>query len=134
MKNKDAYPVDWNDTIRPHILKKFAYKCAACKIPHRSHYYMRGKIVVRLEDNFMLAWAQENGLKVKQVFLNICHKDHDPSNNEERNLIAWCPRCHAAHDNEIRKIKRKAFPRTSSAEGKKKTAQAIAPPQIQAQN
>jgi len=32
------------------------------------------------------------------VVLATAHLDHDPANNELRNLAALCQRCHLAHD------------------------------------
>ncbi|WP_267383063.1 hypothetical protein [Sphingomonas sp. GC_Shp_2] len=32
------------------------------------------------------------------VVLASAHLDHDPGNNQQRNLAALCQRCHLAHD------------------------------------
>ena len=34
------------------------------------------------------------------VYLAVCHKDHDPANNEPDNLLVLCQRCHLRHDAE----------------------------------
>jgi hypothetical protein len=33
-----------------------------------------------------------------RVILAAAHVDHDPSRSAQRNLRAWCQRCHLAHD------------------------------------
>jgi len=33
-----------------------------------------------------------------RVVLAACHRNHDPSDNGARNLVALCQRCHPAHD------------------------------------
>jgi len=35
------------------------------------------------------------------VILTVGHLDHDPDNNEESNLRAWCQRCHLTYDAKI---------------------------------
>lgn len=33
-----------------------------------------------------------------KVVLTVAHLDHDPANNDLRNLRAWCQRCHNTYD------------------------------------
>ncbi len=35
-----------------------------------------------------------------RVVLATAHRDHDPTNNQPRNLVAFCQRCHLLHDRE----------------------------------
>jgi hypothetical protein len=36
--------------------------------------------------------------RTTRVVLAACHRDHDPTNNRPRNLVALYQRCHLAHD------------------------------------
>jgi len=37
-----------------------------------------------------------------RVILTVAHMDHDPANNDMRNLRAWCQRCHNTWDAPMR--------------------------------
>ena len=102
MRNSSRYSIDWNDVIRPDILKRAGYKCDKCKIANRSVGYRltSGQFIVC--DKFLIEWCASQGIKVKRVFLQICHIDHNPSNNDYSNLMCLCPRCHAFMDKDHR--------------------------------
>jgi hypothetical protein len=36
--------------------------------------------------------------RVTVIVLACCHVDHDPANNDDANLAAWCQRHHLKHD------------------------------------
>lgn len=36
-----------------------------------------------------------------KVILTVAHLDHDPTNNDEANLLAMCQRCHLAYDADL---------------------------------
>ena len=38
-----------------------------------------------------------------RVVLTVMHLDHDPTNNDPRNLLAACQRCHNAYDAPMRR-------------------------------
>jgi 5-methylcytosine-specific restriction endonuclease McrA len=38
--------------------------------------------------------------------LAAAHRDHDPTNNHPRNLVALCQRCHLQHDREEHRRRR----------------------------
>ncbi len=50
------------------------------------------------------------------VVLTIAHLDHDPTNNDEANLLAMCARCHLAYDAEHHAQTRAARAREDLAE------------------
>lgn len=106
MRNRNEYPENWEDTIRPAILKRDNYKCTDCNIVHRSDYYLEAGRVVSLLDELMVKWAQDRGKRIKRIFLQIAHLDGDPGNNDFKNLKAKCPRCHLNYDKEMNRLKR----------------------------
>jgi hypothetical protein len=48
-----------------------------------------------------------------KVVLTVMHLDHDPTNNDPRNLLAACQRCHNAYDAPMRRAGIKARARAS---------------------
>ena len=56
-------------------------------------------------------------LKRSTVALACCHLDHDPTNNDPRNLRALCQRCHLAHDFEDNLARRREHRRVARARG-----------------
>jgi len=46
-------------------------------------------------------------IKMTRVILATAHRDHDPTNNRWRNLVAFCQRCHLLHDREEHQRRRK---------------------------
>jgi hypothetical protein len=45
-----------------------------------------------------LGEAGLSSVRATHVVLATAHRDHDPTNNRFRNLVALCQRCHLAHD------------------------------------
>jgi hypothetical protein len=37
-------------------------------------------------------------IRTTRVVLATTHRDHNPTNNKRRNLVAFCQRCHLQHD------------------------------------
>lgn len=106
MRNREFYSALWYDVIRPEALKRANYKCAVCKVKHHSLGY-RDNTGNWIEcDEFMIRWCNENSIKIKKMFLQISHKDHDTLNNSPENLQAVCPRCHLKFDKDLRIAKR----------------------------
>lgn len=106
MKNKHRYPLNWNDTIRPDILRRDNYRCQNCRILHRTKgYYDKQKNFIEA-DKFIKDFAQKHGFKIQTIHLQIAHIDQNPNNNEYTNLKALCPKCHLTLDNQYNKIKR----------------------------
>lgn len=65
MKHKDRYPPEWN-LIANRIKQKAGYKCQHCGKHHEPPH----------------------------VVLTVHHKDGNPQNNNDSNLIALCRTCH----------------------------------------
>ncbi len=106
MRNRKEYSEEWTDTIRPAILKRAAYKCEECGVKHRQY------VLVDMARNYTLISKDEHdeykpfGAKCYRIFLQVCHKDNDKTNNDYDNLVAKCPRCHTKMDKGIRNIMR----------------------------
>lgn len=107
MKNRVNYPENWEDTIRPDILKRDNYSCKRCRTKHRQVGYYNGKGVFTECDEFMQTWAKANGFKVVKIHLQIAHLDQDSSNNSYDNLQAMCPKCHLQYDMAFNMAKRR---------------------------
>ena len=45
-------------------------------------------------------------ISTTRVILATAHRDHDPTNNRPRNLVAFCQRCHMLHDREEHRRRR----------------------------
>lgn len=106
MRNRSHYPKEWQDTIRPAILRRDAYRCQHCRALHRSWGYY-SSIGEWIEcDEFMRRWAMMNSIKVFQIFLQVAHLDQDTKNNQETNLRSLCQRCHLNFDRKFNQIKR----------------------------
>ena len=107
ISNRDKYPVDWEDTIRPAALKRSNYRCVDCGAKHRSKGYRDARKVFIECDTFQLTWAKANNKKIITIYLQISHDDNNVNNNTDLNLRARCPRCHFKHDavfNKLRKL------------------------------
>jgi len=103
------YPPDWRDVSLRVRFVRAQGRCERCRRPH-------GWVVYQLPDGrwFDAAaqrWISGDGepaaspaawellrVKLVQVQLSTAHIDHDPANNDDSNLAAWCQRCHLIHD------------------------------------
>jgi hypothetical protein len=110
MKNRQLYAIDWFDTIRPSILLRDSYTCQHCKVKHRSW------IIRNLNGTFkeipfdIVNFEIKKGNKIQRIFLNVCHIDQNPANNNNINLLSLCTFCHFKmdhHYNIIKKIAKK---------------------------
>lgn len=109
MKNKHLYSPDWNEKIRPAILRRDGYKCTDCKaLNHSVGYYEPNGSYVQC-DAFMQQWAKNHGKKLVTVHLQVIHKDQNPANNHESNLSSKCPKHHFEFDREFNRVKRLAY-------------------------
>jgi len=106
MKNRNNYPVDWFDTIRPAILKRDNYKCNHCKISNRQKVVSVNKALIQVSDEFEEAWYLKQGIKTYKVYLIVAHLDHNTFNNELHNLLTLCPTCHFKNDRSNNLLKR----------------------------
>lgn len=106
MRNRHKYPENWEDTIRPDILKRDKYKCSDCNVYHRQTGYYEGDLWIPLLGEFEITWAKKKGFKVQKIHLQIAHLDQNPANNEYSNLLSKCPKHHLAFDNMFNTAKR----------------------------
>jgi len=108
MRNKELYPENWTDTIRPTILKRDNYRCKLCNIKQRSYVLIDSKGIKTTIDKDEFEEYKPFGARVFRVFLQISHTDNNKSNCIESNLITLCPWCHLSVDKEYKRILRKA--------------------------
>lgn len=107
MKNTHLYPENWNDTIRPDILKRDNYKCTICGVAHRATgYYDKAKNFI-IADSWLQQWAIANGYKIQKLHLQIMHLNHMKDDCNYSNLAAGCPKCHLNYDREFNSLLRK---------------------------
>ena len=105
------YPIDWRELSASIRFRRAKGRCEGCGRPH-------GRVVLhqgdgRWWDDERQAWRDGDGRTVRRlppphsvidrtrltsVVLSACHRNHDPTNNHERNLAALCQRCHILHD------------------------------------
>lgn len=108
MRNRQNYPAEWHDVIRPEILKRAKYKCENCGLVHRKTYLFYPYTNPILIDKEELQEAKANGEKAYTIFLQISHQDHDTTNNDYSNLKALCQKCHLNYDRNFHKLVRKS--------------------------
>ena len=106
MKNKTNYPENWQDEIRPKILKRDHFKCQKCKIKHRSIGNYNHKKQFIEADEFIKTWANIHNYKIIKIHLQVAHIDQNTLNNEDNNLLTMCPKCHLNFDRKYNTIKR----------------------------
>lgn len=107
MRNRHKYPADWFDVIRPQILARDGFRCQLCNVKQRAFGYYDKELGFIECDSFMTNWAKKQGLKPRNIWLQVAHLDQNTENNDFSNLKTLCPRCHLRHDNEHNVIKRK---------------------------
>ena len=107
------YPIDWKQLSAVIRFERAKGRCQGCRRPH-------GRMICHLGDGRWWdpdrgTWRDGEGRRVRQalvvenvlaqvrttrVVLATAHRDHDPTNNRVRNLVAFCQRCHMLHDRE----------------------------------
>jgi hypothetical protein len=126
------YPIDWPQLSASIRFGRAKGRCEHCRRPH-------GRLVFHLGDGRW--WDDEAGtwrngqgraltrlppcapspndeaLRTTKVVLATAHLDHDPGNNTQRNLKAFCQRCHMLHDREEHRRRRQNARRMSKALG-----------------
>lgn len=109
MRNRENYPENWEDTIRPDILKRDNYTCKGCGAKHRQSYIFlpKGKKIAVTDEE--MKEAKANGERAYKVFLQVAHKDQDPGNNNYKNLISFCKACHLKFDRSHNALKKSLF-------------------------
>ena len=104
------YPIDWPQLSAMIRFGRAGGRCEACGRPH-------GQLIVCLDDGAWydaqararrrgrgrplrrpLGLATLAGARLTLPILAACHREHDTSLNGDRDLAAWCQRCHLIHD------------------------------------
>lgn len=98
MNNKNLYPENWLDEIRPAILRRDSFRCQTCRIKHRSYIFIDQSNKVIVIDRAECEELKAEGQRAYRVFLQVAHKDNVKSNCSDANLITLCPRCHHNRD------------------------------------
>ena len=105
--NRKNYSEDWQDKIRPLILKRDNYRCKKCKVKHRSRgYYDSAGNFVECDDH-MLSYASKMNIKLIRIILQVHHKNTNKLDNRDDNLVSLCAKCHFKEDQQFNILKRK---------------------------
>ena len=106
MRNKERYHKDWNDIIRPEILKRDGYVCTKCGVRHKKSYvFEKSGNRFEIPESEIKEW-KSYGDKAYKVYLQIAHLDHDPNNNDYKNLASMCVKCHLTNDRDYKRLRR----------------------------
>lgn len=114
-ENKKLYPTNWKG-IRANILKRADNECEFC-------FVRNGAIGYRTSDGSFyeasLSYDYDfyEDRKLIKIVLTIAHLDHDPTNNDPKNLAALCQRCHNRYDSLHRKTNARKTRRDRKAIG-----------------
>jgi len=118
-EHRQLYPFDWTQLSASIRFRRAKGCCEHCGRPH-------GQFVAHLGDGRWWdevdsAWRDGRGRRLKRspalpapladlpttlVILACAHIDHDPTNNDGRNLMAFCQRCHLEHDRQDNRRRR----------------------------
>jgi hypothetical protein len=109
-EHRHFYPIDWPQRSAVIRFGRADGRCEACKRPH-------GRVIVCLDggawyDAEAGHWRSGRGRPLRRPpglealasarltmpILAACHRAHDTSLNGDRDLAAWCQRCHLIHD------------------------------------
>lgn len=106
MRNRNKYPENWVDTVRPTILKRDNYKCQMCGVKHRAYVLVDGAGNYTIIDRSEYEEYKPFGAKTYRIYLQVSHKNHDKNNCDSENLWSLCIRCHAKNDIAVKKLVR----------------------------
>ena len=103
------YPPNWSELSRRVRFERAAGECEGCRRPHGMK--LRCLPDGRWYDPRVGTWRDRRGRSGRwpdleemtrqyttRVILAAAHVDHDPTRSGQRNLKAWCQRCHLQHD------------------------------------
>lgn len=107
MRNREQYPSEWYDTIRPKILMRDKYKCTQCGIKHRQWIAKKKTGEIIKIDSDEITDYDKNTYKIYRIYLHVCHRDNNKQNIEENNLITLCVTHHARLDGSYKALMRK---------------------------
>ncbi|WP_043753483.1 hypothetical protein [Methylobacterium nodulans] len=101
------YPIDWPQLSAVIRFRRAGGRCESCGRPHLQQVFHLSD--GRWWDGEIGAWRDGSGRRLRgrpkvedllgrvrttRVVLATAHRDHDPSNNADANLAAFCQRCH----------------------------------------
>jgi hypothetical protein len=126
--NYDDYPADWKTKIRPRILERARNHCEQCGVRDRAsirrmvgnaavyRYWNKSDGVFLDSDRRLAAWYdQQEWSPEVDVVLTVAHIDQQVANNDEKNLAAWCQRCHLMFDQRARNLVARSLAMVESA-------------------
>ena len=105
------YPIDWRELSVAIRFGRAKGRCEGCGRPHGRMVHHLGD--GRWWDAQAACWRDGRRrrarieavaldllklVRVTRVVLATAHRDHDTTNNANRNLAAFCQRCHMIHD------------------------------------
>jgi 5-methylcytosine-specific restriction endonuclease McrA len=122
MRNKELYPENWNDVIRPSILKRDGFKCCMCGIKHRTYIFIDQNSKVIHVDSTEHSELKKYGYRTYRVYLQVSHRNHIKSDCSDANLWSLCPRCHHSYDKQNKMFMRLAKPVQAQSQLPKATA------------
>lgn len=83
IKDKSIYPPNWKEISRRIRFERAGGKCEWCGAENGA-YEQR---------------VTKEGLnKIVKIVLTVAHLDHDPTHNDDSNLVALCQACHLRYD------------------------------------
>jgi hypothetical protein len=113
------YPIDWSELSIAIRFRRAGGRCEGCARPHKRTVFHLGD--GRWWDAEFGSWRDGRGkltsiaigtedilarVRTTRVVLATAHRDHNTANNADRNLAAWCQRCHMLHDRPEHKRRR----------------------------
>lgn len=100
---------EYQQIVRPSILKRDNYSCRSCKIRNKARVYLttRGKYVEC--DDFIEAWALANGKKVFSIGLQVVMIDPFIDDYTPFNLLTLCQQCAAKQERFTRKLLKSSY-------------------------
>jgi hypothetical protein len=106
---RHLYPQHWRELSRRVRFERAGGECERCGRPHGA--VLRVLPDGRWFDPRLGTWRDRRGRgarwpdleelagqRMTRVVLAAAHVNHDPAQSGQRNLRAWCQRCHFAHD------------------------------------
>lgn len=97
-ENKRLYPEDWKD-IRAQIKERAGNRCENCGAENHAWGYRSGpyREFKPLDEIGQIHFEADGGILI-EIVCTVAHLDHDPTNNDFKNLKFLCQSCHNKHD------------------------------------
>ena len=98
---------EWRE-LREEVLDRSGWRCDFCLVEHGMTISMLGDGTFMTGTGGVYCDRTGGFLRLSHpsfepgrpvlIVLAVCHKDHDPTNNNPDNLLALCQKCHLRHD------------------------------------